>query len=467
MNDDAIDRITPSIINTPRASGNQPSERLSEEGLLTQPLVDTPDNLDSTTTKDLFYRPSPANSVVDLTATPTSPARRSSCTSEKHDATSTISVTFNIQQANRVHRARKGCYRKRSLVMDNPRPWSWLPCFQQWGLPADPRCLCSLWCVRKDGTKNCITGLLYRCHVLILLYHSWSCCRDSLCQVRLIYPGPSGTTERVQYLGSSSNLVTAFRTYLSCTCCLGALTCLSVRFCFDLCVLLTFDLFIHFVRYYNMALSLCYLLKCVHGWTEERLKKYEIPFHIVGFGLPLLVAVGALFLDFYHALPLTRRCGVSAYPRGCLTNDITCTEGEYSTLYIWAVSFPVGFSPLIVSCVSTGMIYLAVRKQDKRSQSHSFPGSTNEHADRKLNAVLTQCMFYILVVINMMFWCVLLRILELFNFGPQNEARIYPIVVMSQLSCRSQGISDLLVYLHPRYLAQRERGLSFAAAEVT
>jgi hypothetical protein len=115
--------------------------------------------------------------------------------------------------------------------------------------------------------------------------------------------------------------------------------------------------------FYNVSLSLYYLLVIVYGWREEALRKKIRPWlH----GVPLLIGFGLAFagIPFYGEADLV-----------CYIYETPPWGSIWPPLGLLAL--PVGIAILIIT---TGMIavYISVRKKSRAAQRWSLFGTTSE-----------------------------------------------------------------------------------------
>jgi hypothetical protein len=120
---------------------------------------------------------------------------------------------------------------------------------------------------------------------------------------------------------------------------------------------------------YNATLSIYYVLIIRSGWNERRLCRYEAWFQMVplvfGFGISL-AALG--FKNFNNS---GWNCWLANYPKGCsesgLDGDTTCTRGGHAIVFRWA-HFAIIWSAILVSCMSMGLIWSVVYRQEKATE---------------------------------------------------------------------------------------------------
>ena len=149
-----------------------------------------------------------------------------------------------------------------------------------------------------------------------------------------------------------------------------------------------YALFGHTTLAYNDSLALYYLLIVKYNWTPRKLKKIEIWFHLIPWSYGLLVAISAAATVMFKASPFSPYFAVCfPYPTA---PDTFFMKLSIANLYLWLFAILFNFVCLL-------MVYLHVRKTEKRSARWSNLNSSHVTLERT-RIVAKQCVLYFIII---------------------------------------------------------------------
>ncbi|KAL9188619.1 hypothetical protein ACHAXT_006997 [Thalassiosira profunda] len=233
--------------------------------------------------------------------------------------------------------------------------------------------------------------------------------------------------------------------------------------------------------FYNLNLSLYYLLLGKYQMTEEQIaKRFERYMH----GIAVVVAVGFAILG----LPLTLYnnanlwCWIASYPANCQDNsgnpgDVPCERGQNAWLFRWLIFY--GPIWLIICTVTVFIIMLtrSVKKEEKRivemqkevrkqrssfnqiemnalnsgeqPRTNSAPLELYEtHRWQRSRQIFHQAVFYLGVFYITWLFVTINRMYQLIT-GESN----YPLLVLHSIFGPLQGFLNFIVYRHGQITA--------------
>lgn len=196
--------------------------------------------------------------------------------------------------------------------------------------------------------------------------------------------------------------------------------------------------------FYNVSLSLYYLLVIVYGWREPSLLKIRLPLH----GLPLLVGICLAFgiLPVYSWIEYG--CHLMPYPAGDLWKVLVF------------VVVPIGFS--IVAITSTMlMVYWSVRqtdvaarkwKMESREVSTSITTTRQHQKKTKKISILTQ-VFWQSLLYTISFYITWPIMFAVYLAGADARSNRFGLAATVAFVAPLQGFNNFLVYVRPRITA--------------
>ena len=132
------------------------------------------------------------------------------------------------------------------------------------------------------------------------------------------------------------------------------------------------------VPFYNVCLSIYYLLVIKYSVKEDVLRKRWLPWmHGVSFAFPFGTALACLILDQFNAANVW--CWVAPYPAGCVETN-TCERGENANVYRWAFYFVPLWVSIFVAIVAMALLFFSVWEIDNRSLKYRKPQVLYEQA---------------------------------------------------------------------------------------
>jgi hypothetical protein len=209
--------------------------------------------------------------------------------------------------------------------------------------------------------------------------------------------------------------------------------------------------------FYSGALSLYFLLTVRYGIKEDTFAKRIEPWlHGVSLGYPLITAMIGALVGVYHENELGQGCWVTNYPDGC-GDAAEGAEDCKSPLIAWIFGgLPIALILLCIA-ISNCVIYLHVRRTINRGRlrsSFAVNGVQNSQTKR-IRAVATQAFLYVAAFLMTYLWGVVLKIMESGSYDAQDEANLFPILVLQAIMLPLTGFLNLCIYVRPRYLRCR------------
>jgi hypothetical protein len=208
--------------------------------------------------------------------------------------------------------------------------------------------------------------------------------------------------------------------------------------------------------FYSGMLSFYFLLTVRFGIKEATFAKRIEPWlHVVSLGYPLLTATIGAVLGFYHENELGQGCWVTDYPEGCGDAAEDAEECK-SPLIGWVFGgLPIA---LILLCIAMNncVIYLYVRRTINRGRRRSsFVTTGQDSQTKRIRAVATQAFLYVGAFLMTYLWGVVLKIMESGSYDAQDEATVFPILVLQATMLPLTGFFNLCIYVRPRYMRCR------------
>ena len=207
--------------------------------------------------------------------------------------------------------------------------------------------------------------------------------------------------------------------------------------------------------WYNGCLSLYYLLTIRFNIKTKRFATRVEPFvHILCVGYNFITALLGLLMGYYNEAELGMICWIAEYPKDCELTD-TCTGHIIGWIYgglpFLIVLLLIGVSNLVIYC----FVRRTIHKGRNRGRRSSTRGSIQSQ-QRRIRAVSVQAFLYVGSFFLAYIWAFILKVLESIGYEAQNEATIYPILVLQSLFLPLQGFFNLCVYTRPNYLRVRQ-----------
>lgn len=248
---------------------------------------------------------------------------------------------------------------------------------------------------------------------------------------------------------------------------------------------------------YNGFLSYYFLLTVRYGWKHQQLSKCIEPcMHGISIGFPLVTATVGAVKGFYHEVELGPGCWISDYPEGCNLpgSEIDCTSPTWAWMFGGSILIFVVLSLLVNNALLYWHVRSTIQVSKRRSSVRIIEESINfsmkdgvmesacssnpssalkgpdssrwsltgtptpsveDSQTRRVRAVATQAFLYVGSFVTAYVWTAILRIMESLEFDAEDEASIFPILVLQALFVPIQGFFNLLVYVRPRYLRAR------------
>jgi len=223
---------------------------------------------------------------------------------------------------------------------------------------------------------------------------------------------------------------------------------------------------------YNGLLSHYFLLTIRFGWKEDAFAKWIEPLmHMFAIGFPMVTAIAGSVLGVYHEVGLGMACWVDNYPKGCDLpgSSVKCK----SSMVAWVFGGSILIFVVVSLSINNLIIYFHVRSTMAKSQRRSWTrvversgelaSSAVNHAPavdskvKRVRAVATQAFLYVAAFVLSYVWTGVLRNLESAGYTREDEATLFPLLVLQALFEPIQGWFNLLVYVRPRYMQARTK----------
>ena len=148
---------------------------------------------------------------------------------------------------------------------------------------------------------------------------------------------------------------------------------------------------------------------------------------------------------------------ITDYPEGC--GCIDDPEGVccQSSIYGWFFAgIPTVLSFLMI-LINNLIVYWHVQRtiSGRVSIIDSIAVSRDPHLHR-LKAVRTQCSLYVVAFFVTYVPCLTIRVMESMRFNPEDEADIFPLLILQAITLPIQGFLNCLIYVRPTYLRSRQ-----------
>ena len=238
--------------------------------------------------------------------------------------------------------------------------------------------------------------------------------------------------------------------------------------------------------WYNGMLSLYFLLMVKFGVKDPIFRsKYEPWMHIVCIGYPLITSIAGAKIGLYHELQMSGGCWyvcgfvvclfratasslfligsdlhvyrITDYPEGCGCVDDTEAVCCESSIYGWFFAgIPTVLSFLMI-LINNLIVYFHVQRtiSGRVSIENSISHSRDPHLYR-IKAVKAQCSLYVAAFFVTYVPSLTIRVMESMKFNPEDEADIFPLLILQALTLPIQGFLNCLIYVRPTYLRARQ-----------
>jgi len=209
--------------------------------------------------------------------------------------------------------------------------------------------------------------------------------------------------------------------------------------------------------WYNCMLSFYYLLTVRFGIRDESIEARIEPWmHLVSIGYPLTTSISGVIMGVYNELDVGLGCWVSDYPEGCDTDDTHDCRSPFIGMMFAGYPF---FVILICIAVNNIMIFAFVRKTASRATRRESFHRSNIDCPQVANtkAAATQAFLYVGSFVLTYLWSTILRFMESFDILINDEAALFPLLVLQAVFLPMLGVFTLLVFVRPQYLRCRSR----------
>ena len=197
--------------------------------------------------------------------------------------------------------------------------------------------------------------------------------------------------------------------------------------------------------WYTGMLSYYYLLTIRFGVKEAAFARRIEPWmHALATGWPLLTGLAGAVMGIYHEIELGQGCYITDWPEGCADDTGECKSPLIAWMFggIWVVVM------ILSIVVNNVVIYRTVRNLLRLGMARSMNRNTQS---KRIKEVATQATLYIAAFLGTFIWTVVLRIMESLRFDSEDEAQLFPLLVIQNIMVPSTGVLNLIIYLRPRY----------------
>jgi hypothetical protein len=201
---------------------------------------------------------------------------------------------------------------------------------------------------------------------------------------------------------------------------------------------------------YNGILSYYFLFIIRFGVRDSVFaRRYEPWMHAMAIVLPIGTAVAGAVMNMYHENEMWLGCWIADYPKGCSVENGECRHVLYGWLFMGALSLFITISIVVINIV----IYWHVKRQMDLGSRRSFSG---QQQAKRTRDVAVQAFLYVGAYIGTFVWAWALKFVESMGYyDARNEAKLFPLMVLSGLLVPSTGFFNLCIYVRPRYLKTR------------
>ena len=198
---------------------------------------------------------------------------------------------------------------------------------------------------------------------------------------------------------------------------------------------------------YNISLAIYYLLVVVGGWKEKRVEGIEKYLH----ALPIVAGLGTGIAGL--VLKLFNGAGWICWIAPGLPNNPERHNPSYG-IYRLAFLYADAWAIIVFLAVTMAVIYYHVLKQERSLDKYC----TNSFATKKRKQskkIRNQAFLYVAVFFLTYVWTIILRFMSNQGSQPDQEPRVYPVMVLRGIFLPMMGLFTVLVYSRPRYLQLR------------
>jgi hypothetical protein len=137
---------------------------------------------------------------------------------------------------------------------------------------------------------------------------------------------------------------------------------------------------------YNASLCMYYVLIIRKSWGERKISRYEALFHAAPLTIGWTFSLVALGFKTFN--PAGWNCWLASYPKGCSTEEGTCTRGQHVLIFRW-MHYVIIWSAVLVVTAGMLVIWYGVYQQERATahltnhrRASVAPPSASPHAYR-------------------------------------------------------------------------------------
>lgn len=201
--------------------------------------------------------------------------------------------------------------------------------------------------------------------------------------------------------------------------------------------------------WYNGMLSYYYLLTIRFKVRSKVFQQWLEPWlHFLCISYSLSGAIYGSVKEIYGEINLGIGCYISEYPKNC-TRDGNC-EGFKIGWIIAGAPTIVMFASILVN---NFLIYSYVKQTTALATNKTIAGHTNQM--KRIQDIATQASLYVGSFMITYCWAFALRVAESADVQADDEASLFPVLVLQSMFLPLQGVWNLFVYTRPSYLRNR------------
>jgi hypothetical protein len=210
---------------------------------------------------------------------------------------------------------------------------------------------------------------------------------------------------------------------------------------------------------YSSFLGVYFMMMVRYNRKQKDLARLLEPWvHILAWGFPLVYAITVVSLQLINPNPYLGICNTIPYPIECtFLDDVECVRAEMAT-FIVPVHDAISLLYVVISLVSTWLVYWTVRKQSRTMTRYNVDGTINENQRKRERAVAIQAVCLsgaYLIGFNTIVSVELLKGIYSPKLSGIGDLEDYPFFFVAEfliwLLFPLQGFVNCLIYIRPRY----------------
>uniref|UniRef100_A0A7S4R9A9 G-protein coupled receptors family 1 profile domain-containing protein n=1 Tax=Ditylum brightwellii TaxID=49249 RepID=A0A7S4R9A9_9STRA len=205
-------------------------------------------------------------------------------------------------------------------------------------------------------------------------------------------------------------------------------------------------------NYYNVSLSILFLLMVRYKWTEKDLKTWKAQFFLLYLPpiLNLILSIYPLIDNGYNFGGLNN-CFIQSVPLNCKSRGVDCERGEHMEFYnLWFSTLNLAATNVLL-LIFIALLIWTVFQIERKNDRYLAAGMRTSRRNTKDTAI--QGMLYILAFfLTYLPWYVLMIMKE------AGQPYTMPLLVWTVCCVSSQGVFNAFVYFHKKLFAKLRCG---------